>query len=210
MADDALGESYRAFDGHLTPGERPALLLIDMVAAYLDPDCALYAGDSAAAALDVAARLAAAARAAGVPVILTNVVFRPDGRDGGLFYRKLPILSLFAAGAPTGAFPPALAPQPSDIVVSKNYASAFFGTSLAATLNAMRVDTLVIGGFSTSGCVRATAVDALQHGFVPIVARDACADRRPEPHEANLFDLQAKYAEVVSEAAALAVLNRTD
>ena len=89
------------------------------------------------------------------------------------------------------------------MVVSKQYASAFFGTSLAATLSAMRVDTVLVTGFSTSGCVRATATDALQSGFVPIVVADACGDRDARPHEANLFDLSKKYAEVISEAMAL-------
>ncbi|MFC6929124.1 isochorismatase family protein [Actinomadura yumaensis] len=99
-------------------------------------------------------------------------------------------------------------PAPDETVVVKQYASAFAGTSLAATLTAMRIDTVLLCGLSTSGCVRASAVDALQHGFVPFVVRDACGDRDPRPHEANLFDLQAKYAEVVSLETALAALER--
>ena len=91
-------------------------------------------------------------------------------------------------------------------MVSKQYASAFFGTSLASTLRAAGIDCLLVTGFSTSGCVRATAVDALQHGFVPFVVRDACGDRHPAPHEANLFDLQAKYAEVVTEEEAMRLI----
>ena len=93
---------------------------------------------------------------------------------------------------------PQVAPRPEEIVIVKQYASAFFGTSLAATLTAAKVDTLIITGVSTSGCVRATAVDAVQHGFIPLVARDAVGDRDEQPHKANLFDLQAKYAEVVT------------
>jgi nicotinamidase-related amidase len=91
-------------------------------------------------------------------------------------------------------------------VVTKQYASAFFGTTLASQLKALGVDTVLIAGVSTSGCVRATAVDACQHGFVPLVVRDAVGDRHPGPHEANLFDLQAKYAEVVDLEAAAAYL----
>ena len=83
-------------------------------------------------------------------------------------------------------------------MITKQYASAFFGTTLASTLTALGVDTLLIAGVSTSGCIRATALDACQHGFIPLVVRDAVGDRHPAPHEANLFDLQAKYAEVVS------------
>lgn len=198
MAVEPLAENYRAFDGHLPFGRAPALLLVDMVVAYIDPDAPLYAGPGATAAVAEAAALADVARGAGIPVLFTNVSYRADGRDGGLFYRKLPVLRAFVAGSASAGFPPELTPHPDDIIVTKNYASAFFGTSLAATLNAMRIDTVLIGGFSTSGCVRATALDTLQHGFAPFVVRDICADRHPAPHEANLFDLQAKYAEVIS------------
>ncbi len=193
-----------AFDGHLAFGQRPALLIVDVVMAYLDPQSPLYAGVEAALASNE--RLVAAARAAGVPVIFTNVAFQAGGRDGGLFYKKVPALKLFSPGAALGQFPPSLQPAGDDIIVTKQYASAFFGTSLASTLTAMGVDTLLITGFSTSGCVRATALDALQSGFVPFVVADACGDRHAAPHDANLFDLQAKYAEVVSEGAALELL----
>lgn len=199
-----LADNYAVFDGRLPAGERPALLVVDVVMAYLVPGSPLYAGVEAALASNL--RLAAAARAAGVPVILTNVVYRPGGVDGGLFYRKIPALKVFEAGSTLGEFPPGLRAD-SDLIVSKQYASSFFGTSLAATLNALRIDTLLITGFSTSGCVRATALDALQHGFVPFVVRDACGDRHEAPHEANLFDLQAKYAEVIDEVAACRLLD---
>lgn len=193
-----------AFDGHIAPGERPALLVIDMAMAYLEPGSPLFLDGEAAVA--ATARLAATARRAGVPVVFTNVLYRPGGRDGALFYRKVPALKAFDEGSPLRAFPPALQPAPGDIVFTKQYASAFFGTALAPMLRAEGIDTLVITGFSTSGCVRATAVDAIQHGFAPFVVRDGCADRRPETHEANLFDLDRKYAEVVDEAAAARIL----
>lgn len=194
---NSLAASYvGSFDGHLPFGERPALILIDVVAAYLTTGSPLH--DAAfEAAVPVMERLVAAARAANVPVLFTRVVFTAAGRDGGLFYRKVPALRLFDEGSPLGAFPPSLAPRADEVVITKQYASAFFGTALASTLSAMRVDTLVVTGFSTSGCVRATALDALQNGFAPFVVSDACADRHPDPHSANLFDLQAKYAEVV-------------
>ncbi len=202
---DNLAENYAgAFDGRLAAGALPALLIVDVVMAYLDPASPLYAGVEAALASNI--RLAAAARAAGVTVVFTNVVYRAGGLDGGLFYRKVPALKAFDAGSPLGAFPPELQPLDGELIVSKQYASAFFGTSLASTLNALRIDTLLITGFSTSGCVRASVLDALQHGFVPLVVADACGDRHPDPHRANLFDLQAKYAEVIDEAAALALL----
>lgn len=202
-ADYASG----GFGGRLPFGDRPALLVVDVVMAYLDPASGLY--DRAfETALDATARLVAAARTAGVPVVFTNVVYRAGGRDGGLFYRKVPALAAFLEGSPLGAFPPSLQPQADELVVTKQYASAFFGTSLASSLTAMGVDTLLVTGFSTSGCVRASALDALQHGFVPFVVADACGDRDPRPHEASLFDLSKKYAEVIDEGAAIALIAR--
>jgi len=146
-----------------------------------------------------------AARAAGRPVIWTVVRYTRGLADGGLFVRKVPALAAFAEDADGGwgEIAPPLRPVPGEPVVVKQYASAFFGTSLAATLHASGVDTTVITGVSTSGCVRATATDALQHGFRPIVVRDACADRSAALHEANLADLDAKYADVVDLPEAL-------
>jgi maleamate amidohydrolase len=205
MGSADLHTSYAgAFDGHLPFGNRPALLIVDFVMAYLDPTSSLYANVEDALASNE--RLLAAARAAGIPVIFTKVEYSPGGADGGLFYRKVPALKHFVKGSPLGAFPPSLQPQQTELVVTKQYASAFFGTPLASTLTALGIDTLLITGLSTSGCVRASALDALQHGFAPFVVREACGDRHPAPHEANLFDLQAKYAEVISEAVAIAHL----
>lgn len=204
MSDDLNANYAMAYGGHLLPGKKAALLIVDVVVAYLDPDSPLYA--HAEPALASNERLLAAARRAGVPAIFTNVEYQAGGADGGYFYRKVPVLSTFLKGSSLGAFPPTLQPAANEIVVTKQYASSFFGTSLAATLHSWGVDTLLITGFSTSGCVRASALDALQSGFAPFVVRDACADRHPGPHEANLFDLQAKYAEVIDEAAALALI----
>ena len=201
-----LTENYKgAFDGHLPFGRKPALLIVDFVVAYLDPASPLYAGVEDALASNE--RLLAAARKAGIPVLFTNVEYSPGGADGGVFYRKVPALKLFERGSPMGAFPASLQPQDGELVITKQYASSFFGTTLAATLTAMGVDTLLITGLSTSGCVRATALDACQHGFLPFVVREACGDRHSGPHEANLFDLQAKYAEVISEAEAIGQLS---
>src|SRR6185312_11376598 len=138
--------------------------------------------------------------------IYTRVLYHPGGMDGGLFVQKVPALRSMVEGNPLADLVPELPPAPSDLILVKQYASAFFGTHLAATLTASGVDTLVILGCSTSGCVRATAVDAMQHGFRPVVVRDCVGDRAPEPHEANLFDIQAKYGEVVPASAVLARL----
>ena len=204
--DDLAANYAGAFDGQLSFGNRPALLIVDFVMAYCDPTSPLYAAPEAAFANTT--RLLAAARAAGVPPVFTNVVYQPGGKNGGLFYRKIPALKVFDAGSSLGGFPPGLEPLEDELVVTKQYASAFFGTTLASTLTTWGIDTVLISGCSTSGCVRATALDALQHGFAPFVVRDACADRHPAPHQANLFDLQAKYAEVVSTDEAIVLLRR--
>jgi maleamate amidohydrolase len=204
----SLGENYAAggFGRTLEPGRRPALLVVDFVRAYLVPGSPLYAAAEPARA--AAERLLAAARSARVPVLHTNVRYQRGGRDGGVFFRKVPALRCFEEGAESGlaGFAPGLEPVAGETVITKQYASAFFGTPLAPTLTALGVDTLLIAGVSTSGCIRATAVDACQHGFVPLVVREAVGDRHPAPHEASLFDLQAKYAEVVGLESALAYL----
>ncbi len=203
-----LNADYAAagFGGALPWGERPALIIVDMAMAYFAPASPLYAGVEATLAPNVA--LAAAARARGAPVVFTRVEYAAGlgGRDGGLFYRKVKALACFDAGNPLGDFHPELRPQPGDMVLTKQYPSAFFGTPLASTLHALRVDTAIITGLSTSGCVRATALDALCHGFVPVVVEDAVGDRAEAVHRANLFDLRAKYADVVPSARVLEYL----
>jgi len=195
----SLFENYAAggFGHTLQPGRRPALLVIDFVRAYLVQGSPLYAGVDAAR--DACRELLLAARGAGIPVVHTNVQYQSGGRDGGVFFRKVPALKTFEAGAhpDLAAFAEGLEPLPGETVITKQYASAFFATSLASTLTSLGVDTVLIAGVSTSGCVRASTLDACQHGFIPLVVRDAVGDRHPAPHEANLFDLQAKYAEVI-------------
>ena len=198
MSEQDLQANYAgAFDGTAGFGKRPALILIDFCQAYFDPDNALYAevGDALAAAL----RVREAARAAGAPVILTNVVYHRSGMNGGRFIEKAPPLTSFLEGSAAGRFAEGLEPHDDELVLSKQYPSAFFGTSLASTLTAHGIDNVILTGLTTSGCVRATCVDAMSHGFITTVVRDACGDRHPGPHEANLFDMQAKYADVVSE-----------
>jgi nicotinamidase-related amidase len=192
----------------LTPGAKPALLVVDFVRAYLAAGSPLYAGVEAARS--AAVKLLGLARAAGIPVMHTNVVYEPGGADGGVFFKKLPALASFERGRhpELAAFAAGLEPLPGEPVFSKQYASAFFGTKLAEALHSLAVDTVLIAGVSTSGCVRATAVDACQHGFVPLVVREAVGDRHPAPHEASLFDLQAKYAEVIGIAEAERYLAR--
>uniref|UniRef100_UPI0026387C05 isochorismatase family protein n=1 Tax=Pseudonocardia sp. TaxID=60912 RepID=UPI0026387C05 len=176
-------------------GHRPAVLVVDLVRAYTEPGGPFLVPDPAPAVAATTA-LVDAARAVALPVVWTVVRYAPGLADGGLFVRKVPALAAFADGAEGGWGELVLAPAPGEPVVAKQYASAFFGTSLAPTLHAAGVDTVVIAGVSTSGCIRATATDALGHGFRPQVVAGACADRTRDLHEQNLRDLDAKYADV--------------
>lgn len=178
-------------------GRRPAVLMIDFANAYFDPAAPLFGGAGCQTALDNAARLAPVARAAGVPVIYTEVKYQTGGADGGAFYAKVPALACFDAGKETQKLAAPLGVEPGDIVITKQYPSGFFGTSLAATLQWLKVDTLLLCGVTTSGCVRATCIDSISHGFVTLVVEDAVGDRAEGPHQANLFDMSAKYADLL-------------
>lgn len=206
MTDDALKANYRGvFDGRLGFGKKPAVLVIDFIRAYTTQGAAFYA-PPVCEAVNQTVEVLSVAREKGVPVIYTQVYYNKNGLDGGLFVQKVPVLRQMIAGEPLAEIVPELSPEPEDVVVIKQYASAFFGTSLAATLTSLGVDTAILTGCSTSGCIRASAVDAMQYGFRPIVPRECVGDRRAEPHEANLFDINSKYGDVVSKAEVLAYL----
>jgi maleamate amidohydrolase len=150
----------------------------------------------------------AAARAKGMPVIHTNVRYTPPNYfDGGVWVRKAPVLRDLVEGNPYAEFCEGVEPLEDEVLITKQYASAFFGTSLVATLNGLDVDTLMITGCTTSGCIRATAVDTVQYGFRPIVIRECCGDRHDGPHEANLFDINAKYGDVIPKSEAMEYIN---
>ncbi len=184
------------FSGRVGWGARPAVVVIDLVRAYTHPD-GPFALPEARSAVEATAELVETARDKDVPVFWTVVRYTPGMADGGLFVRKVPALACFAEGAAGDWGDLTLEPGAGEVVVVKQYASAFFGTSLATTLHASGIDTVVLAGVSTSGCVRATAMDALNSGFHPQVVRQACADRTPEVHDSNLTDLDAKYADVI-------------
>jgi maleamate amidohydrolase len=206
--DETLRENYRrAYGTRVGFGKRPALLLIDFVQAYFDPACELYADVDAA--LASALRIRIAARAARVPVVLSRVSYQADGCNGGRFFEKASPLRHFLPGSPLGDWPAGLLPEPGEIIISKQYPSIFFGTSLASTLTFLGRDSVILTGLTTSGCVRASCVDAMSHGFRVAVARHACGDRHSAPHDANLFDMDAKYADVVEEDEVVSFLRRT-
>lgn len=205
---DPLDQNYARAGYHAaqTRGTNPAILFIDFAQAYFDPTAPLFGGEGCQVALENAARIAPVARQLGIPTIFTEVKYQPGGADGGAFYAKVPALSCFDAGQDTQRLAPPLSYDPSDIVVTKQYPSAFFGTSLAATLHWLKVDTLLLTGVTTSGCVRASCIDSISHGFVTLVVEDAVGDRAEEPHRANLFDMSAKYADLISTEDALTYL----
>ncbi|EWY39461.1 isochorismatase hydrolase [Skermanella stibiiresistens SB22] len=184
-------------------GAKPALLVIDFLRGYTTEGAALFAPGVVTAVAETV-ELLEAARSNGIPVVHTNIRYHPGHfADGGVWVRKAPVMRDMVEGNPLAEFCPEVAPLPGEVVFSKQYASAFFGTSLASMLHAQGIDTVVLAGCSTSGCIRASAVDAVQHGFRTIVVRDCVGDRHQGPHEANLFDIDAKYGDVVSKREAI-------
>ena len=203
MTETLIKNYARAgYHAHQSWGHKPALILVDFARAYFETASPLYGGEGCVVARDTAVRLLARARQTGTPVIFTEVRYLPGGRDGGVFFRKATPLKVLEWGNPMGDLVEEMDRRPDEVMVTKQYPSAFFGTSLAATLTAMGVDTVLITGLTTSGCVRATCVDAMSHGFVTLIVSDAVGDRAAEPHRANLFDMSAKYADLVTTAEA--------
>jgi nicotinamidase-related amidase len=202
---DAEFFKQRGFGMRMGFGERPALLVIDMVKAFTNPQMMLGANlDREIAAMDP---LLAAAHERDLMVLFSTVIYDDaDLRDAGIWMLKMKGCTTLRAGTDGVQVDPRLDFRNGDSLLVKKYASCFFGTDLVSRLNARRIDTLILAGCTTSGCVRATAVDALQNGFRPIVVREAVGDRSVAAHEQSLFDLQAKYADVVSLEEALEYL----
>lgn len=201
------GPHGTSFSGRVGWGRAPALVVVDLCRAYTEPD-GPFALPDVEQALVANTALVEAAREAGHPVVWTAVRYREDLSDGGWFVHKVPALRAFADGSPGDWGALTLTPHPDEVVVVKQFASGFVGTGLAETLHGLGIDTVVVTGVSTSGCVRATATDALTAGFRPIVVADACADRTAELHRHNLADLDAKYADVTDLQSALDHLGR--
>lgn len=183
-------------------GSRPAVLVVDFSCGFTDPACPL--GSDLTPEVEATKRLLDAARAKGLPVIFTTIGFEASLKDGGLWLQKVPTLGDLQLGGRWVEIDPRLEPQEGETVIVKKGASAFFGTNLVAVLNTQRADGVILCGATTSGCIRATAIDLLQYGYPAIVPRECVGDRAEAPHEANLFDIQAKYADVVSLDEALA------
>jgi len=193
--DDADLYRQRGLGGRQKVGSRPALIVVDMILGFTDRTSPLHCdAEEAVAAI---AELLEAARAAARPVAFTTVAYDEAAKQvARAFIEKVPSLLTLAKGSRWVEVDPRIAPEPGEPVFTKLFASAFFGTPLASMLAAHGCDSVVITGASTSGCVRATAVDALQHGYRVVVPRAAVADRADRPHEANLFDIGQKYGTV--------------
>src|SRR6195256_4411236 len=206
MSDQEAREVYaRARLGEsVTLGSRPAVLVVDFSCGFTDPACAL--GSELAAEVESTKRLLDVARAQGLLVLFPSIGFEPGLKDGGLWLQKVPSLGDLQVGGRWVEIDARLEPREDETVVLKKGASAFFGTNLASILITQRVDSVILCGATTSGCIRATAIDLLQYGWPTLVPRECVGDRAQAPHEANLFDIQAKYADVVSVDDALAYL----
>jgi maleamate amidohydrolase len=185
-------------------GIHPSLLVIDMQKGFTDPQYPL------AAKLDDEINrtneILTAARRRNVPVIFTVIAYDGSGCDGGRYFDKIPNLKMLVKGTPLVELDDRLARLPADVVVEKRYPSAFFDTGLLDLLKRLGIDTTLICGCVTSSCVRATALDAMQHGFYTAVVRECVGDRLPGPHESSLFDLDTKFADVVGQNEVLAYL----
>jgi maleamate amidohydrolase len=190
---------HPGFHGRAGFGDRPALLVVDMNVAFTDPRSPLACDlDRVVSAV---ARLLEEARRAQIPVVYTTVAYDEAGKQAAAaFIDKVPALVTLEAGTGWVEIDPRIAPYPGEPVVTKLFASAFFGTTLASLLVTAGCDSVIVTGASTSGCVRATVVDALQHGYRPLVPREAVGDRDPRAHDASLYDVDAKYGDVVSLA----------
>jgi maleamate amidohydrolase len=196
----------RGFANRIGWGARPAVLVVDLTAGFTDPTTAL--GADLAEVIAATSRILEVARAAAIPIIFTSIAYADPALEGGHWIRKIPALEILKEGTPLVEVDTSLARRPNEPVIVKRFASAFAGTSLHAMLQMLRVDTLVLCGTSTSGCIRASAVDAVQLGFRCVVPEEAVGDRARLPHEANLFDIDSKYGDVVSLAAAIDFITR--
>lgn len=179
-------------------GRKPVLLVVDFVNGFTDPE--VFGGGNIAEAVEATVPLLAFFREHGLPVAFTRIVYADDGADCGIWCEKVPRLRELTEAAHGSQVVAELAPRPGELVIRKTQASAFFGTHLAGVLVAKGVDTIVLAGCTTSGCVRATAIDAMSSNFRLVVASDCVGDRALGPHEANLFDIGQKYGDLSTAA----------
>jgi nicotinamidase-related amidase len=214
MADDAdrWDPETRAFyeriglNVRIGYGQNPAVLVVDMQVGLNDPS--YRAGADQTAAVEAIRELLPHARARNVLVVYARTGYLPDGSDGGMFMKKIPILIDLQLDDRSYEIDPRIAPEEGDVVIGKKYASPFFETSLPSLLVTQGIDTILLTGCSTSGCIRAAAVDGVSHGYRMILPLECVSDRAEAPHRANLFDIDAKYGDVVPLAEVIDYLER--
>ena len=205
MSDETREIYERARLGQsVTLGENPAVLVVDFSRGFTDPECTM--GSELTQEVEATNRLLATAREREIPIIFTTIGFEPNLKDGSLWLEKAPGLGDLVVGGKWVEIDPRLERRDEETVILKKGASAFFGTNLPSILVSQGVDTVIMCGATTSGCIRATAIDLLQYGYPTLVPRECVGDRAQGPHEANLVDIQAKYADVVSVEDALSYL----
>jgi maleamate amidohydrolase len=205
VSDDTREIYERARLGQsVTLGERPAVLVVDFSRGFTDPECTM--GSDLTQEVEATGRLLSAAREREIPIIFTTIGFEPNLKDGSLWLEKAPGLGDLIVGGKWVEIDPRLERREEETVILKKGASAFFGTNLPSILVSQGVDTVIMCGATTSGCIRATAIDLLQYGYPTLVPRECVGDRAQGPHNANLVDIQAKYADVVSVEEALAYI----
>jgi maleamate amidohydrolase len=202
IADESRTYERQGFGATLQPQAPYGLLIVDFVNGFADPE--VFGGGNIAAAIDKTVSLLAAARERGWAIAHSRIVFADDDGDHNIFTMKVPGMLTLKEAAPASAIVPKLTPRAGELVVRKTVPSAFFATSLAPWLSQRGIQTLLVAGAVTSGCVRASVVDAMSWGFRPLVVSDCVGDRALGPHEANLFDMRQKYAAVMGCDEALA------
>lgn len=181
--------------GEVGFGDSPGIVVVDLQTAFTDPECSL--GAELDETVEANAELLATAREADAPVFFTRCVYREDGRDGAVFAEKIPSTKELVQGSEWLEIDPRLNPSEDDHIIDKQQPSGFFQTELDTMLTYEGVDTVLVTGATTSGCVRATVVDSMSHGYRTIVPIECVGDRAQDPHEANLFDMGSKYADLV-------------
>ena len=205
MNDTSIYRSQN-FGNRVGFGRRAALLVVDFTVGFNDPG--LFGGGNIDPAIRRTAGLLDFFRKQKLPVAFTRIVYAEGGANAGVFCLKAPNLRMLTDSHPAAAVVPELAPVTGELVIKKTEPSAFFGTGLAPWLVQQGCDTVVVTGCTTSGCVRASVVDAMSYNFRPIVARDCVGDRAIGPHEANLFDMEQKYADLLERDEIIAALER--
>jgi len=197
--DRELGKFYKKkdFKSKLGFGKRPALLIIDLTVGWTDPSSRL--GSNLDSVVEATKEVLKLSRKKKIPIIYTAISYHPSLKDAGLWVKKIPALADAVEGSKACQVDPRIKPNPGEIVLTKKFTSSFFGTNLAALLNNLKVDTIIVTGCSTSACIRATVTDGLGYGFRPIVPRECVGDRSPEAHEWSLINIDAKFGDVVSK-----------